>query len=149
MFEFSQGQIVESSGAAYWQTECGIDADGVDAWVVLANPLRFDAERWLAEWNVAFPGIPSLGGLAGGDSENIVVCRDGHAIAGDALVLGLRGGVQIHTIVSQGCRPIGEPLTITGARQNLLLSLGSKPAYSVLNNVFNALTKQEKDRGPQ
>ncbi len=146
VFEFSQGQVDESSGPAYWQMECGIDADGVDAWIVLANPLRFNAERWLAEWNVAFPGVPSLGGLAGGDSENIVVCRDGHAIAGDALVLGLRGGVQIRTIVSQGCRPIGEPLTITGARQNLLLSLGSKPAYSVLNAVFNGLTKQEKDR---
>ena len=136
----------ESTGPAYWQMESGVDADGVDAWIVLANPLRLDAERWLSEWNLAFPGVPSLGGLASGDQENIVICRDGRAISGDAVALGLSGGVQVRTIVSQGCRPIGEPLTITGARQNLLLSLGSKPAYSVLNTVFNGLTKQEKDR---
>ena len=146
LFEFSQAQVEESSGPAYWQMESGVEADGVDAWIVLANPLRLNAERWLAEWNVAFPGVPSLGGLAGGDQETIVVCRDGRAIVGDAIALGLRGGVQVRTIVSQGCRPIGEPLTITGARDNLLLSLGSKPAYEILNTVFNGLTKQEKDR---
>ena len=146
VFEFSQPEVEESSGPGHWQMESGVEADAVDAWIVLANPLRLDAERWLSEWNVAYPGVPALGGLASGDQENIVVCRDGRAISGDAIALGLRGGVQVRTIVSQGCRPIGEPLTITGAKQNLLLSLGSKPAYSVLNAVFNGLTKQEKDR---
>ena len=144
--ELSQTQVEESTGPAYWQMESGVDADGVDAWIVLAHPQRFGAERWLAEWNAAYPGVPTLGGLASGDQENFIICRDGHAISGDAVALGLRGGVQVRTIVSQGCRPIGEPLTITGAKQNLLLSLGSKPAYSVLNNVFNGLSKQEKDR---
>ena len=146
IFEFSQAQVEESTGPAYWQMESGVDADGVDAWMILASPLRFDAERWLQEWNAAYPGVPTLGGLASGGEENIIICRDGHAISGDALAIGLRGGVQVRTIVSQGCRPIGEPLTITGARQNLLLSLGSKPAYGVLNSVFNGLSKQEKDR---
>ncbi len=146
VFEFSHAQVDESTGPAYWQMESGVDADGVDAWIVLANPLRFNAERWLAEWNEAYPGVPTLGGMASGDQENIILCRDGHVVSGDALALRLRGGVQVCTIVSQGCRPIGEPLTITGVKQNLLLSLGSKPAYSVLNTVFNGLSKQEKDR---
>ena len=146
IFEISQAQVEESTGPAYWQMESGVEADGVDAWIILASPLRFDAERWLQEWNAAYPGVPTLGGLASGGEGNIVLCRDGHAISGDALAIGLRGGVQVRTIVSQGCRPIGEPLTITGARQNLLLSLGSRPAYGVLNSVFNGLSKQEKDR---
>ena len=146
VFEFSQAQVEESTGPAYWQMESGVDAEGVDAWIVLGNPLRLGAERWLAEWNAAYPGVPTLGGLASGDEDNIILCRDGRAIASDAVALGIRGGVQIRTIVSQGCRPIGEPLTITGVKQNLLLSLGSKPAYSVLNAVFNGLSKQEKDR---
>ena len=76
----------------------------------------------------------------------MVLCRDGHAISGDGLALGLRGGVAVRTIVSQGCRPIGEPLTITGARQNLLITLGSKPAYTVLNDVFNRLSDHDKAR---
>ncbi len=144
--ELTQTQVEASAGPGSWAAETAVGPDEVDAWIVLANPLRFAAEPWLAEWNLAYPGVPVLGGLASGREENIVLCRDGAAIAGDALALALKGGVSVRTIVSQGCRPIGEPLTITGARQNLLLSLGSKPAYAVLNHVFNGLTKQEKDR---
>ena len=146
VFEFSQKDVEASGGPAFWQREAGVNADTVDAWIALTHPARLDAERWLAEWNLAYPGVPTLGGLASGASEDLVLCRDGGIIAGDALALGFSGGLRVQTIVSQGCRPIGEPLTITGAKQNLLLSLGSKPAYGVLNTVFNGLTKQEKDR---
>ena len=145
-FEFTQRQVEESSGPDFWHAASGVDARSVDVWITLANPLRLDSERWLGAWNGAYPGVPSIGGLAGGDSENIVICHDGRAINGDGIALALSGGVGVRTVVSQGCRPIGEPLTITGAKQNLLLSLGSKPAYGVLNTVFNGLTKQEKDR---
>ena len=144
--ELWQSQVAAAGGPDYWPSETGVGSDEVDAWIVLANPLRFEAEPWLAEWNLAYPGVPVLGGLASGGEGQLVLCRDGAAIAGDGLALALEGGVSVRTIVSQGCRPIGEPLTITGARQNLLLSLGSKPAYAVLNHVFNGLTKQEKDR---
>ncbi len=145
-FEFSQAQVEESTGPGFWHMESGVDAESTDVWITLVNPLRLDAERWLAAWNAAYPGVPAIGGLAGGDVDNIVVCHDGRAVSGDGIALALRGGVALRTVVSQGCRPIGEPLTITGAKQNLLLSLGSKPAYGVLNTVFNGLTKQEKDR---
>ncbi len=145
--EFSQDDLEKASGADFWRGRTGFAADDVEAWMVLANPLRFDVERWLAEWNHAYPGVPALGGIAAGEPENFVVCRDGRAIAGGAVALGFSGGVVLRSIVSQGCRPIGEPLTITGVKQQkLLLSLGSKPAYGVLNSVFNNLTKNEKDR---
>ena len=139
--ELSQGQGAASEGVGFRNAP-----STVDAWIVLANPLRFAADAWLAEWNLTYPGVPVLGGLASGAEDAIVLCRDGAAMRGDALALAFEGGISVRTIVSQGCRPIGEPLTITGARQNLLLSLGSKPAYEVLNHVFNGLTKQEKDR---
>ncbi len=144
--EISQDQLGAAGGAGYWPAQTSVAATDVDAWIVLANPLRLEAESWLAEWNAAYPGVPILGGLASGAEDRIVLCRDGGVVTGDGLALALKGGVSVRTIVSQGCRPIGEPLTITGARQNLLLSLGSKPAYAVLNHVFNGLTKQEKDR---
>lgn len=146
VFEFSQADVEASSGPAFWQMETGAGADDIDAWIVLADPYRLEGARWLAEWNVAYPGVPTLGGLASGREGAVILCRDGRAISGDGLALGLRGGVAVRTIVSQGCRPIGEPLTITGARQNLLLSLGSKPAYTVLNDVFNRLSDHDKAR---
>jgi small ligand-binding sensory domain FIST len=146
LFEFSQAQVEESTGPAYWQMESGLGAEDVDAWITLLHPMRLDASRWLNEWNVAYPGVPALGGLASGPEEEMALCRDGRIISGEGLALGLSGGLRVRTIVSQGCRPIGEPLTITSAKQNRLLTLGSKPAYTVLNNVFNTLTEQEKAR---
>jgi small ligand-binding sensory domain FIST len=146
MCEFSQSQVQESSGPGFWHMETGLGAEDADAWIVLSHPMRFDTERWLAEWNQAYPGVPAVGGMASGDMNNIVICRDGRAIEGDCLAMSLSGGLSVRTIVSQGCRPIGEPLTITGVKQNWLLTLGSKPAYTVLNNVFNSLSQVEKDR---
>jgi len=47
-------------------------------------------------------------------------------------------------LVSQGCRPVGEPLTITGAEGHLVTSLGSKPAFEVLDATFGSLPPGDK-----
>lgn len=146
-FEFSQAQVVESTGPAYWHMESGVDS--ADAWIVLAHPARLDVERWLREWDAAYPQVPTIGGLASGGEtmDEIFLLRDGHRLSGvDAVAVGLRGGMRVATIVSQGCRPIGEPLTVTGARQNLVLTLASKPACKALSDVFLALTERERLR---
>jgi small ligand-binding sensory domain FIST len=49
-------------------------------------------------------------------------------------------------VVSQGCRPIGEPLPVTRADEHLLLELGSRPAYQVLEQAFNTLADADKQR---
>lgn len=147
LFPFSQAQVEESSGPAYWHMESGVEA--ADAWIVLAHPARLEVDRWLREWDVAYPGTPTVGGLAsGGQSmEEIFLLHDGRQpIGADGLAIALRGGVRVATIVSQGCRPIGEPLTITSARQNHVVTLASKPAYQVLNGVFLSLSDRERSR---
>jgi small ligand-binding sensory domain FIST len=90
----SSEQIEESTGPAYWQMETGIDADDVDSWIVLANPYAPDLERWLAEWNVAFPDAPSIGGLSsgGGEGGDKMLLLDGKAIDTAVLALAVKGG---------------------------------------------------------
>jgi small ligand-binding sensory domain FIST len=143
----SSEQIEESTGPAYWQMEAGLGPEEVDSWIVLANPFAPDLERWLAEWNVAFPDAPCIGGLSSGGSgqgENLLFL-DGKMIDAAVLALAVKGG-KIRTIVSQGCKPVGEPFTITQAEDNLVYSLGSRPAYQVLSETFNALSDDEKER---
>jgi small ligand-binding sensory domain FIST len=143
----SSEQIEESTGPAYWQMEAGLGPEEVDSWIVLANPFAPDLERWLAEWNVAFPDAPSIGGLSSGGNgqgENLLFL-DGKMIDAAVLALAIKGG-KIRTIVSQGCKPVGEPFTITQAEDNLVYSLGSRPAYQVLSETFNALSDEEKER---
>jgi small ligand-binding sensory domain FIST len=69
----------------------------------------------------------------------------GKAIDAAVLALAVKGG-KIRTIVSQGCKPVGEPFTITQADENLIYALGSRPAYQVLSETFNGLSDDEKER---
>jgi small ligand-binding sensory domain FIST len=143
----SNEQIEESTGPAYWQMETGISPDEVDAWIVLANPFAPELERWLSEWNVAFPEAPSIGGLSSGLSGNgdHSLLVDGRLVDAAVVALAVKGG-KVRMIVSQGCKPVGEPFTITQAEENLVYSLGSRPAYQILSETFNSLSDDEKER---
>ena len=117
----------------------------VDAWITLLDPMTVAVDPWLDQWNAAFPGVPCLGGLGSGGprGDDIFLVHDREVVEG-GVALGFRGGVRIDTIVSQGCRPIGEPLTITGAEENFVTTLGSRPAYEALTDAFEALPDQDK-----
>ncbi len=143
----SAAQIEESTGPAYWQMETGLAPEDVDAWIVFANPFVPELEHWLTEWNVAYPQAPSIGGLAsgGGEASEHVLLLDGRATDAAVLALAVKGR-RIRTIVSQGCKPVGEPFTITRAEENLVYEMGSRPAYQVLSETFNALSDDEKER---
>jgi small ligand-binding sensory domain FIST len=94
-----------------------------------------------------FPDAPSIGGLSSGSTENgeSSLLLDGQALDAAVLALALKGG-KLRTIVSQGCKPVGEPFTITQAEENLVYALGSRPAYQVLSETFNNLSDDEKER---
>jgi small ligand-binding sensory domain FIST len=131
---------------ADWKEKAGASLDS-DAWIFMGNPMRVAAEPWLNQWSEAVGHKPVLGGLlSGGRQESeIFTFLDRNTVEAGVLI-GLEGGVQIHTVVSQGCRPIGEPHAITGARENVLTSIGSLPAYERLNECFESLDAEEKAR---
>lgn len=140
----SQADVETSTGDTFWRDKAGASAT---AWLALANPFRFDADTWLQEWNNAYPDAPVLGGLAGGPrgDEDVAVFGPGIGETSDALVIALEG-VRLETVVSQGCRPIGEPLPVTRADEHVLIELGSRPAYQVLEQAFNTLADADKQR---
>jgi small ligand-binding sensory domain FIST len=115
------------------------------AWIVFANPFSLAVEPWLDAWNGAFPAVPAVGGLASGgrrgDTAFVFIERE---LVEGGIAIGFSGGVQVRTLVSQGCRPVGEPMTITGAEGHLVTSLGSRPAFEVLDLTYGALPPQDK-----
>ncbi len=138
---FDQTRVEESTEPAFWRKLCGVMSPG--AWIALTNPFSFDTERWLAEWNAAWPDVPCVGGLASGsnDGEGVGVFHNGRLF--DAVLVSVTG-LRLMSIVSQGCRPIGEPLTVTRAESNVVYSLGARPAYEALESAFEGLTEGEK-----
>ncbi|MEO8204625.1 MAG: FIST N-terminal domain-containing protein [Chthoniobacterales bacterium] len=140
--ELSQQQVSDYTGVGFWQKEVNVrDSRG---WVVLLNSIALDAEKWIMQWDAAFPGVPCVGGLASSSTgeEDFAVFHNDRQVQG--LAIGFTGAMEITPILSQGCRPIGDPLPVTRAEANVIFSLGSRPAYEALESAFNSLEESEK-----
>jgi len=138
----TEAQLEVSSGPETWRNSVDFRPGG---WIALLNPAEFSCDDWLEEWNDAFPEVPTVGGLASGsgDENTIGVFWNGRLIPGGVIV-GVQGELRLRAVISQGCRPIGEPLTVTKAENNVIYSLGAQPAYAALETAFQSLTDAEK-----
>ncbi len=135
-------QLVENAdGPEFWRHTM----PAATGWIVLTNPFGFAVDDWLGDWNAAFPGVPTIGGLASGgrSEEALAVFHNGRIIDG-GIAVALAGSLRLVPAVSQGCRPIGEPLPVTKAEDNIIFSLGSRPAYQALESAFQSLTETER-----
>ena len=105
--------------------------------LMLADPFSFPADVLLDHLNDTAPGVPIVGGMASAGLEagrnslyfNDEILRDG---AVGAILTG--GGMR--TIVSQGCRPVGQTYAITRAERNMLFELGGAPAMSRIEELY-------------
>ncbi len=127
-------------------------ADGIDeeagAWIVLGDPANLPAESWLRQWNAVWPNSPCFGGLASGDPENdsfFLFRETGIINDAAALLVHLSGGVRLEGVVSQGCRPIGNPYTITEVDDNVLVTIGQRQAYDILEQAYETLEDGERE----
>jgi small ligand-binding sensory domain FIST len=64
---------------------------------------------------------------------------------GGAAVL-FRGGRNISTVVSQGCRPFGKPLVVTACEDNLILELGGQPAWQKFVEQVEVTEDSDRER---
>lgn len=144
---FSQDAIEASTGPEDWHRRTGLKPADVKAWLVFLNPYSLNVEMWLKQWNAAYPRVPVFGGMAkgpDGEAEAWVFCDD--KVVQGGVAIALQGDIAVHAVVSQGCKPIGEPLTVTHAERNVLLTLGSRPAYEVLSDVYKELSDTEREQ---
>jgi small ligand-binding sensory domain FIST len=136
-----------SDGAAIvgWPKGLLDQATPESALIMLAEPFSFPADYALQQLNDDRPDLLVLGGMASGatqPSENQLYL-DGQVHSSGAVAV-LLSGITMHSIVSQGCRPIGEPLVITRADQNVIFELGGKPALRQLRETLNQLPNHEQ-----
>ena len=91
--------------------------------------------------------VPILGGYCSSQNWNsgsLLFCGD-QVFQRGAVGLVLPPELHWQTIVSQGCRPIGEPMVITSLDGNTILGLGGKPALPMLREMFQKLPNHERD----
>ncbi len=115
-------------------------------WISLINPFLAHAEHWMNRWNAVFDQAPTFGGLAsgGGDPEDVFLFHNRNL--GRLACIGIRfhGGVRVRGVVSQGCRPIGNPYTITEVQDNRVISIAARRAFDVLTEAFESLSEEDQ-----
>lgn len=118
--------------------------DGDEVVVLLADPWSFPTDGFVRQAAGALPGLPFVGGLAAG-------ARPGHTrllLDGRAVDRGAVGAVLTGTgaraVVSQGCRPVGPPMTVTRASANVVYELAGSPAVARVQAVLADLTPDEQ-----
>ena len=114
--------------------------------LVLADPFTFPVDLYLSEVAELAPGLAVVGGLASASSSpggNRLVLGDSLHHDGAVGVL-VPPSVPVDTVVSQGCRPIGQPLTVTRSERNMLYELAGRPAFELLVELLRGLPPEEQ-----
>ncbi len=111
--------------------------------LLLADPHSFPADGFLTQLAAARPDVMVVGGLASAAAQP----------GGNALVLdgevhrdGAVGVVLPPTqaVVSQGCRPVGEPMVVTRGERGFLMELAGRPALDRLTELANELPVDDR-----
>lgn len=145
-FHFKQEQVEEANGPGYWRLETGIEPEQTNGWLAFIDPFHLDSEAWLHTWNEAYAPLPVMGGLASGDftEQRTQVYLNGDVFEEGGVAISVGGDVNLASVISQGCTPIGDTWTLTRVQDNIIHEIGNRPAYKVLEETFNQLTPAEQ-----
>ena len=110
-----------------------VDAKDV---ILLADPFSSPVVELLADAAMHAPGLAIHGGLASGarGPGGNRLMLDGRVLIDGAVGVAV-DGVPIRSVVSQGCRPVGSPFTITAIAGNVVTELASQRPMDVLQRV--------------
>ncbi|MBA5866557.1 MAG: hypothetical protein GDA67_07660 [Nitrospira sp. CR1.3] len=114
--------------------------------ILLADPFSTPLHDVLSVLNDRYPGGKAVGGLVGGGhgaGENRLL-RNGDLFDGGLVGVQLAGPLSVRTVISQGCRPIGDRFVVTKAEENLVYELGGQPALKRLQDVFESLEGSQR-----
>jgi small ligand-binding sensory domain FIST len=110
------------------------------------DPFTVPLNQLLPALDKIAPSAPLVGGMASSarqPGENRLIRND--QVLEDGFVgVSLAGPIDVQTVVSQGCRPIGKTLLITKGHDNVIEQLGGKPALTALRETVNELSEQDK-----
>ncbi|MFP5317487.1 MAG: FIST N-terminal domain-containing protein [Acidimicrobiia bacterium] len=124
--------------------DIGPDVSGM---VVVADPFSFPADVFLQRMGSEHPGVPVVGGmaLAGQAPGQNRLALDDQVVHEGAIGVLLGPGVQVTTVVSQGCRPVGNPFVVTRAEGAVVYELAGRPPLQRLGEVAESMPEEERN----
>jgi small ligand-binding sensory domain FIST len=116
------------------------------ALLLLADPFSFPADAFLARVDDDLGSLPVVGGMASaarGPGGNRLAVDD-RVVDHGAVGAFLGPGVAVTTVVSQGCRPVGDPFAVTRAERNIVYELAGRPALERLQDVARRASEDDR-----
>jgi small ligand-binding sensory domain FIST len=127
----------------------GLELDGIPrgaTLLLLADPFSFPVDLVLDRLRDERPDIRVVGGLASaarGPGGNRLVL-DGQLLTDGAVGVVLSESQTVGTVVSQGCRPIGDPMTVTRAERNIIYELAGQPALERVHALIASVSADDR-----
>jgi small ligand-binding sensory domain FIST len=121
------------------------DRAGTDLHLLLPDPYTFPTDSLFAHLNAHAAGTTVIGGLVSGAGQpgGSRLFRDAEVLASGAVGVRLPG-LRARPVLSQGCRPIGEPYTVTRAEGRFIAELAGRPPLRLLQEIMTGLPVREQ-----
>jgi small ligand-binding sensory domain FIST len=141
---FAMEFVPTASGGAFGGYRFGPEPTGMH--LMICDPFTFPAVDLLAHLNRHVRGAVVMGGMASGGlaQRRSLLFRDGKVLTSGAVGAHLPGAV-VRPLVAQGCRPVGDPYTVTRADGNLIFELGGRPPLARLREMAATLPVRDTE----
>ncbi|HUF32551.1 MAG TPA: FIST N-terminal domain-containing protein [Acidimicrobiales bacterium] len=118
------------------------DASGV---LLLGDPFTFPAHEFVEglrdQTGLDLPVVGGLASAARGPGGSRLLLDGG--IVDDGAVGVVLSGVELSTVVSQGCRPIGSPMAVTRSERQVIYELAGRPALERVQEIVAGLGPED------
>jgi small ligand-binding sensory domain FIST len=130
-----------------WEDALQLTANQQPSFLILTDPLSFETQPLLKGLDRVYPSANKIGGLASGAKQvgAAALYLGKQVYHSGAITLALTGNIRIDTVVAQGCRPIGDPMFITSAHENLVREIDGHTPREVLATLFEVLPAPDRD----
>jgi small ligand-binding sensory domain FIST len=138
-------QFSQTNGHAAFS---GWPENPVGAYLLIADPFSFPADLLLKSMNERAPASPFIaGGVASGGRSpgETRLFMDRKVMDSGAVGVALTGNVEVVALVSQGCRPIGQVLTVTRSEGNVIFELGGKAPVQRIQELYASLPEHDRE----
>lgn len=133
--------------ARLWEDTLRMTANQQPAFLLLADPFSFETETFVRGLDRVYPLAPKIGGLASGARQvgGTALYLGNQVYHSGCVTLALTGNIEIDAVLAQGCRPIGDPMFVTMAHENLIRELDGRSPREVLAQLFERLAPTDRD----
>lgn len=139
---FSQDGPDEEPTYVGWPTSLAPDA----TLLMLCDRFSFPAGHLTTYLNETRPGQLVIGGITGGGTEpgDTRLFYSGKVFREGAVGVAIEGRIRVHPAVSQGCRPVGSPMTVTRADRNIIFELAGEKPIEAIKSIWQGSDSRDR-----